>query len=113
MAAYTGTKVYILKPPFRPSFFCGTATPCASPPPRPSHSFRIHHLVNRDDWHLLAHAMTSDFSVAWQFLSKRTIGFSLRIKLHATDGKVFLGRQILSLIYGENVAQIRQQLCIW
>jgi hypothetical protein len=27
--------------------------------------------------------MASDFSVAWQFLSKRTIGLSLRIKLHA------------------------------
>jgi hypothetical protein len=27
--------------------------------------------------------MASDFSVAWQCLSKRTIGFSLRIKLHA------------------------------
>jgi hypothetical protein len=27
--------------------------------------------------------MASDFSVAWQCLSKRTIGFSLRVKLHA------------------------------
>jgi hypothetical protein len=27
--------------------------------------------------------MASDFLVAWQCLSKRTIGFSLRIKLHA------------------------------
>jgi hypothetical protein len=27
--------------------------------------------------------MASDFSVAWQCLTKRTIGFSLRIKLHA------------------------------
>jgi hypothetical protein len=26
--------------------------------------------------------MDSDVSVTWQFLSKRTIGFSLRIKLH-------------------------------
>jgi hypothetical protein len=26
--------------------------------------------------------MASDFSVTWQCLSKRTIGFSLRIKLH-------------------------------
>jgi hypothetical protein len=41
-------------------------------------SFRVHHLVNRDDRHLLAHAMASDFSVTWQCLSKRTIGFSLR-----------------------------------
>jgi hypothetical protein len=39
--------------------------------------------VNRDDRHLLAHAMASDFSVAWQCLSKRIIGFLLRIKLHA------------------------------
>jgi hypothetical protein len=34
----------------------------------------IHHLVNRDDRHLLTHAMATDFSVAWQFLSKRSIG---------------------------------------
>jgi hypothetical protein len=27
--------------------------------------------------------MASDFSVAWQCLSNRTIGFSLQIKLHA------------------------------
>jgi hypothetical protein len=31
------------------------------PPPRPSIFFRlflsVHHLVNQDDWHLLAHAM--------------------------------------------------------
>jgi hypothetical protein len=42
----------------------------------------VHHLVNWDDWHLLAHAMASDFSAAWQCLSKRTF-FLLRIKLHA------------------------------
>jgi hypothetical protein len=27
--------------------------------------FLIHHLVNRDDQHLLAHEMASDFSAAW------------------------------------------------
>jgi hypothetical protein len=52
---------------------CVSTAPCASPPPWPSifsnYSFLAHHPVNRDDWHLLAHAMTSDFSVAWQFLS--------------------------------------------
>jgi hypothetical protein len=37
--------------------------------------FLVHHLVNWDDQHLLAHAMASDFSVAWQCLSKRTIVF--------------------------------------
>jgi hypothetical protein len=30
------------------------------------YSFMVHHPVNRDDRHLLAHAMASDFSVAWQ-----------------------------------------------
>jgi hypothetical protein len=64
--------------------FFWSATPCAFPPPWPSifsdYSFRVHHLVNRDDRHLLAHAMASDFSV-----TKRTIVFSLRIKLHAPD----------------------------
>jgi hypothetical protein len=29
--------------------------------------------------------MASDFSVAWQCLSKRTIGFSLQIKLHSKN----------------------------
>jgi hypothetical protein len=39
------------------------------------YSFWVHHPVNQDDRHLLAHAMASDFSVAWQFLLKRTIFF--------------------------------------
>jgi hypothetical protein len=39
------------------------------------YSFWVHHLVNLDDQHLLALAMASDFSVAWQCLSKRTIVF--------------------------------------
>jgi hypothetical protein len=41
------------------------ATPCASPPPRPSifsdYSFLVCHPVNWDDWHLLA----------WQFYQTR------------------------------------------
>jgi hypothetical protein len=28
--------------------------------------FLVHHPVNWDDWHLLAHAMASDFTVTWQ-----------------------------------------------
>jgi hypothetical protein len=39
--------------------------------------FRVHHLVTQGDRQLLAHAMASDFSVAWQCLSKRTIVFLL------------------------------------
>jgi hypothetical protein len=49
--------------------FFWSANPCASPLPQPAiliffqlFFFRIHHPVNRDDRHLLAHAMTSDFS---------------------------------------------------
>jgi hypothetical protein len=49
------------------------------------YSFCIPHPVNRDDQHLLAHALASDISVTWQFLSKRTLGFLLRIKLHAHE----------------------------
>jgi hypothetical protein len=45
------------------------------PPFFSDYSFWVHHLVNRDDRHLLAHALASDFSAAWQCLSKRTIGF--------------------------------------
>jgi hypothetical protein len=51
-------------------FFC-SATPCASSPPRPSifseFSFLAHQPVNWDDRHLLAHAMASHLTVAWQF----------------------------------------------
>jgi hypothetical protein len=47
-----------------------------------NYSFWVRHPVNWDDRHLLAHAMASDFLVAWQCLSKRTIGFSLWIKFH-------------------------------
>jgi hypothetical protein len=55
-----------------------------------NYSFWVHHLVNQDDRQLLAHAMASDFSVAWQCLSKRTIGFLLRIKLHAPGYNVII-----------------------
>jgi hypothetical protein len=52
----------------------GGVTPCACPPPWPSifsyYSFLVHHCVNRDDRHLLAHAMASDFSVKWQISLK-------------------------------------------
>jgi hypothetical protein len=34
--------------------------------------------------------MASDFSVTWQCLSKRTICFSLRIKLHALKSNLLL-----------------------
>jgi hypothetical protein len=34
------------------------------PPLFSDYSFRVHHLVTRDDWQLLAHAMASDFAVA-------------------------------------------------
>jgi hypothetical protein len=44
-------------------------------PPFSDFSFRVDHLVNRDDRQPLAHAMASDFSVAWQCLSKRIIVF--------------------------------------
>jgi hypothetical protein len=37
------------------------------------YSFWVHRHVNQDDRHLLENAMASDFSVAWQFLSKNTI----------------------------------------
>jgi hypothetical protein len=51
-------------------FLGGSVAPCACPPPRPSiffdYSFHVHHPVNREDRHLLSHAMASDFSVAWQ-----------------------------------------------
>jgi hypothetical protein len=70
---------------FNPLWGGGSDPMC--PPLRPSifsyYSFWVHHPVNRHDWHLLEHAMASDFSVAWQLLSKRTICFLLGIKLCA------------------------------
>jgi hypothetical protein len=51
--------------------FIWSATSCASPPPRLSifsnYSFLVHLPVNWDDRNLLAHAMASDFTVAWQY----------------------------------------------
>jgi hypothetical protein len=48
-----------------------SGTSYASPPPCPSifsnYSLIVHHPVNRDDRHLLAHAMASNFTVAWQY----------------------------------------------
>jgi hypothetical protein len=66
--------------PAKIAIFFGSATPCASPP-GPSifsdYSLLACHPVNRDDWHLLAHAMASDFTVAWQTI----IGFySFRVQ---------------------------------
>jgi hypothetical protein len=62
--------------------FCNPLGLSSSSAPRPSifsdYSFWVHHIVNRDDRHLLAHAMASDFSVAWQCLSKRTIVFFVK-----------------------------------
>jgi hypothetical protein len=43
--------------------------------------FLSNHTVNQDDRLLLARAMASDFSVAWQF--SQIEHFLLRIKLHA------------------------------
>jgi nitrate reductase NapE component len=64
--------------------FLGSATPCVFSSSLALHffhySFSVHHPVNRDDRHLRAHAMASDFSVACQF-SQRIISFLL-IKLH-------------------------------
>jgi hypothetical protein len=37
--------------------------------------FLVHHLDNRDDQHLLAHAMASDFSVAWQCSQREQLFF--------------------------------------
>jgi hypothetical protein len=39
------------------------------------HSFCVHYPVNRDDRHLLAHAMVSDFSVARQFSQREQLFF--------------------------------------
>jgi hypothetical protein len=37
----------------------------------------FHHLVNKDDWHLLAHAMASDFSFPRQFSQREPLVFGL------------------------------------
>jgi hypothetical protein len=65
--------------------------PCLllGPPFFSDYSFWVHHLVNQDGQQLLAHAMASDFSVTWLCRLKRTIGFSLRIKLYADFYKCF------------------------
>jgi hypothetical protein len=65
----------------------------ASPPPRPSifsdYSFRVRHLVNRDDRHLLAHAVASDLTV-----SMYVHGGMLRISI--TFNNLSLSRRVIS-----------------
>jgi hypothetical protein len=52
------------------------------------YSFLVHHPVNQDDRHLLAHAMASDFTVAWQYSQREQwFCFLLRIKLDAFAGQ--------------------------
>jgi hypothetical protein len=72
----------------------GSVVPSGSPPPWPSifsdNAFLAHHPLNRDDRHLLAHAMASDFKVTWQ-LSKREKLFCvlLWVKLHTKHEVLF------------------------
>jgi hypothetical protein len=47
------------------------------PPLFSNYSFCFHHPVNQDDWHLLAHAMASDFSIIWQFSQREQLTRSL------------------------------------
>jgi hypothetical protein len=44
---------------------------------------------NQDDWQLLAHAMASDLSVAWQCSQREQLVFSLHTKLHTLIGGSF------------------------
>jgi hypothetical protein len=39
-----------------------------------NYCFLVHH-VNQDDWHHLAHAMASDFTVAWQYSQREQLVF--------------------------------------
>jgi hypothetical protein len=49
----------------------------------PNYSFCVHHLVNRDDRHLLANAiMASGFRVTSQLSQREQLFFSLWIQLH-------------------------------
>jgi hypothetical protein len=50
--------------------------------------------------------MASDFSVAWQCLSKRTIGFLLRIKLHAKKNTFKKGLWWRGIVY-------KRLRCLW
>jgi hypothetical protein len=75
--------------------------------------FRVHRPVDRDDWHLLAHAMASDFSVAWQFSQREQLYFLLRFKFH-TYLACLTCRDVLGWIAGiSSLAAIKSmQLCI-
>jgi hypothetical protein len=70
------------------------------------YSFWVHQIVNRDDWHLLAHAMASDFSVAWLCLSKRTIG-SLDLTLNAFVFVFAVGLELSFLGWGYKLAKTK------
>jgi hypothetical protein len=58
----------------------GSATPCASPPPPwpfifSGYSFLVHHPVNQNDWQILAYAMASGLTIAWQFSQRGHLVF--------------------------------------
>jgi hypothetical protein len=52
------------------------------------YSFLVHHPVNWDDQHLLAHAMSSDFTVTWQYSQREQLFFSYRLNSTATLSSV-------------------------
>jgi hypothetical protein len=80
------TKTQMLRSLGLNALFGGSATPCASPPPQPTifsnYSILAYRPVNRDDWHLFAHPVTSDFTVHGSFSHREQL-FLLGIKLHA------------------------------
>jgi hypothetical protein len=81
--------------------------PYVSPATLPSifsdYSLWVHHSVNWDDRHLRAHAMASDFSVAWQFLSKRTVRSPIlwAAFYHSKSYVLFLAENGLGLFLGD------------
>jgi hypothetical protein len=65
------------------------------PPFFSNYSFLVHHPVNLVDWHLLAHAMAFDFTVAWQFSQREQLVFLL---LHAPKNMVKKGKRLKNYI---------------
>jgi hypothetical protein len=65
------------------------------------YSFLVHHPVNWDDRQLLAHAMASDFTVAWQFSQREQLFCNVsnstpESRKNFTLGVVYTNSKILS-----------------
>jgi hypothetical protein len=79
----------------------------ASPPPWhyifSNYSFLVPHPVNRDDQYLLARAMASDFTVAWQFSQRDQLFFDMDQTPHPYPTRSLVSAHVGTYIHTETL----------